>query len=323
MRTATPDIANWLKEHDRVAILTHLHPDGDALGASIALTLALRGMGKQAFACCQDGAPDFLSMLPTAGNLFPPESIPFEPKAVICVDCAVQNRFGRAAALIRPGLPLACVDHHLAGDIPASPALIDPKAAAAGELVGEVIEALGAPLEGDLALCLYVAVATDTGNFSFDCTTPQCLTLTARCLEAGLDLNELNYRLFRRRSAARTMLLGRALNGIEFSEGGRLALLRVRRGDFDACGAMNADTEGIVNFGIDAAGVDIALLAVELEGAGGVKFSARSKGEINVAAMLAPLGGGGHAKAAGLTLEADFNDAVAAVMDAARRTLAG
>ncbi|MBR3503502.1 MAG: DHH family phosphoesterase [Clostridia bacterium] len=321
MRAETTEVAGWLKARDRIAVVTHLHPDGDALGSSIALALALRAIGKRAFACCQDGAPDFLDMLPTGGNLFPPEDMPFEPEAVIAVDCAALNRLGRAAALLRPETPLACVDHHLAVDVPASPALVDPRAAAAGELIGEVIDALGAPLDGTLALCLYVAVSTDTGNFSFDCTTPGCLRLTARCLEAGLDLNELNYALFRRRTAARTKLLGRALNGLEFSEGGRLALMRVRRADFAACGAADADTEGIVNFGIDAAGVEIALLAVELEGAGGVKFSARSRGEISVAAMLAPLGGGGHAKAAGLTLRTDFDAAVDAVMDAARKAL--
>ena len=323
MRTATPDVAGWLKERDRFAILTHLHPDGDALGSSIALALALRKMGKQAFACCQDDAPDFLSMLPAAGSLFRPEAMPFEPESIVCVDCAAQSRFGRAAALIRPDRPLACIDHHLANDITASCVLTDAGAAAAGELVGEVIDQLGVPFDETLALCLYVAVATDTGNFSFDCTTPECLGLAAQCLESGLDLSELNYRLFRRRTVQRTKLLGRALGGIEFSEGGRLALMRVRRADFEACGAANADTEGIVNFGIDAAGVEIALLAVELEGGVGVKFSARSRGEINVAAMLAPLGGGGHAKAAGVTIETDFDTAVDAVMDAARRALNG
>ena len=319
MRTGATDVARWLREHDHIAVITHLHPDGDALGSSIALVLALRAVGKQAFACCQDDAPDFLDMLPTAGNLFLPEAMPFEPECVICVDCGARNRFGRASSLLGEGVPLACVDHHESNDVSANPSWVEPEASAAGELIAEVIDTLGAPLDGALALCLYVAVATDTGNFSFSSTTPACLRLTARCLEAGLDLNALNYALFRRRTVARTKLLGRALNGIEFSEGGRLALMRVRRADFAACGAVNADTEGIVNFGIDAAGVGIALLAVELEGA--VKFSARSRGAITVADMLAPLGGGGHAKAAGLTLETDFDAAVAAVMAAARAML--
>ena len=319
MRTAATDIARWLEGRDDIAILTHLHPDGDALGASIALALALKAKGKRAFACCQDGAPDFLAMLPTEGNLFLPENAPFEPKAVICVDCGARSRFGRAVSLLKEGVPLACVDHHESNDVSASPLWVEPKASAAGELIAEVIEALGVALAETLALCLYVAVATDTGNFSFDCTTPESLYLAARCLEVGLDLSELNYELFRRRTMPRTKLLGRALNGIEFTEGGRLALMRVRQADFAACGANTADTEGIVNFGIDTAGVEVAVLAVELEDS--VKFSLRSRGEINVAAMAAPLGGGGHAKAAGVTLSLPFDEAIEAVMSAARQAL--
>jgi len=312
-------MARWLAARDRIAILTHLHPDGDALGSSLALALALRALGKAACVCCQDGVPDFLGMLPAQGALFLPEDIPFEPEAAVCVDCAVRSRFGRAGALLKPGLELACIDHHLAGDVSASPALVDPKAAAAGELTAEVIDALGVPMDRALALCLYVAVSTDTGNFSFDSTTPACLTLAACCLEAGLDLAGLNYALFRCRSAARTRLLGRALDGVAFSEGGRLALMRVRRSDFAECGAVNADTEGIVNFGIDTAGVEVAVLAVELED--GVKFSLRSRGDIDVASLLAPLGGGGHMKAAGVTLTLLFDEAVEAVMSAARKAL--
>ena len=320
MRTAATDIARWLESQRRIAILTHLHPDGDALGASMALALALRARGKEAFVCCQDGAPDFLSMLPAEGLLFLPEAAPYAPETVVCVDCGALNRFGRAASLLRPGAPLACIDHHETNDIAASPAFVDPKAAAAGELVAEVIDALGVKLDETLALCLYVAVSTDTGNFSFDCTTPECLSLTARCLQTGLDLSELNYELFRRRTMPRTKLLGRALNGIEFSEGGRLSLMRVRQSDFAECGAGTADTEAVVNFGIDTAGVEIAVLAVELAD-GTVKFSLRSRGGINVASMAAPLGGGGHAKAAGVTLQAGFDEAVEAVMSAARRAL--
>ncbi|MBR4442597.1 MAG: DHH family phosphoesterase [Clostridia bacterium] len=319
MRTAATDMAKWLAAHDRAAILTHLHPDGDALGASLALALALRATGKEAFVCCQDGAPDFLSMLPTDGLLFLPEAAPYAPETVVCVDCGALNRFGRASSLLRPGLPLACVDHHETNDIAASPSFDDPNAAAAGELVAEIVDALGVPLDRELALCLYVAVSTDTGNFSFDCTTPESLALTARCLRTGLDLSELNYALFRRRTMPRTKLLGRALNGIEFSEGGRLSLMRVRQSDFAECGAGMADTEAIVNFGIDTAGVEIAVLAVEL--ANGAKFSLRSRGGVNVASLLAPLGGGGHAKAAGVTLETGFDEAVEAVMSAARQAL--
>lgn len=319
MRKATEDIAAWLKKHDRIAILTHLHPDGDALGSSLALALAMRALNRQVFVCCQDGAPDYLDMLPASGLLFLPENAPFRPDALISVDCAARSRFGRAASLIRDGLPVACVDHHLANDIDASPSLIDADAAASGELIAEVIDALGVPFSKEIALCLYVAVSTDTGNFNFSCTTSAALSLAARCVDQGVDIDNMTYRLFRMRTAARTKLLGQALSDLEYLADGKIALMRVTRADFQACGAVNADTEGIVNYGINTEGVEIAILAVEQDG--DVKFSLRSRGQANVAELAAEFGGGGHECAAGVTMPLPLDDAADRLLQAARRML--
>lgn len=323
MTTATDAarVADWLKTHNRIALITHLHPDGDALGASLALALALKAVGKTAFVCCQDPVPEFLAVLPAQELLFMPEAVPFEPEAVCCVDCASPSRFGRAAALIQPGRPLACVDHHETNSLDCDAALVDAKAAASGELVCALIDCLGVPLIGDMAVCLYVAISTDTGNFAFSCTTPACLRVMARCLELGLNIDDLNYELFRKRSMARTRLLGRALTGMQFLEGGRIALQCLRAEDFAACNAAMADTESIVNYGINTAGVDAAILAVEQGDS--VKFSLRSRGKVNVAQLLLPLGGGGHDRAAGLTLTGmAFDNAVALVLSEAKKALA-
>ncbi|MBR0463975.1 MAG: DHH family phosphoesterase [Clostridia bacterium] len=317
--TTAADVAEWLRAHDSLAILTHMHPDGDALGASLALTLALEACGKRAFVCCQDPAPDFLGMLPAQGRLFLPEDMPFSPQAYLYCDCAVPSRVGRAADYIDAGLDAACIDHHENDAVAANPALIDPHAAAAGELVAGVIDALGVDLSYEMALCLYVAVATDTGSFAFDSTTPACLGLAARCVAKGIPLGDLHFHLFRERSAARTMLLGRALYGMRLLADGELAFLTVRRSDFEACGADAADTEGIVNFGIDAHGVKIAVLAVERPGA--VKFSLRSRGEISLPEILRPIGGGGHKNAAGVTLNRPFNESCELVLRLAERAL--
>lgn len=322
MRKTTEDIVRWLKQHDRLAIITHLHPDGDALGSSLALCLALRTLGRQAFVCCQDRAPDFLQLLPCEGALFVPEEIPFEPAAVLCVDCAAASRFGRAAQLIRSYLPLACIDHHETNDLTCDAGLIDANAAAAGELAAAVIEQLGVSLTSEMALCLYVAISTDTGNFSFSCTTPQCLRVLASCLETGLDLDGMNYELFRKRSVARTRLLGRALSGIRYLNRGTIALIELKRQDFEDCGATNADTESIVNYGINTAGVDVAIMAVE-QADSTVKFSLRSRGKVNVAQIARPLGGGGHDRAAGITLPLPFDQAVGQVLETVQAALNG
>ena len=141
----------------------------------------------------------------------------------------------------------------------------------------------------------------------------------AECVETGIDIDKMNYELFRKRSIPRTKLLGRALEGMTFPCAGKIALMTLRAGDFAACGAVMADTEGIVNFGVNAEGVLAAILAVQ-QGCQ-VKFSLRSRGAVNVAALLRPLGGGGHERAAGLTLEGNFDACVERVLVAVREAV--
>jgi len=173
---------------------------------------------------------------------------------------------------------------------------------------------MGVPLTRDIAMCLYVAIVTDIGNFSFSNTTQEAFIAAGECLGAGLDISDLTYRLFRMRSAGRTRLLGRALNGIEYLQGGQLALIRLYLSDFEECGAQSSDTEGIVNFGIDTEGAEIAVLAVEKPD--GVKFSLRSRERVNVAQALSALGGGGHARAAGVMIHLPMQQAVSQVLSA-------
>ena len=320
MRPEAVCIAGWLRARDDIAILTHMHPDGDALGSSLALSLALEKAGKRSFVLCQDPLPTFLRALPAEGRLFAPGSEPFAPGAYIYVDCAAPSRVGRVAEGLRPGVPTACVDHHVPDGTAPEVSFIDHGAAAAGELVDEVIGALGVEWDGAIALCLFVAVATDTGGFAFDNTRPASLRLAARCLEYGVKTGELNYALFREKTAARTRLLGRALGGISYEMGGRLAFMGLRQADFEACGAGMADTEGVVNYGIDTSGVLVAVLAVE-QPDGAVKFSLRGRPGADVAALARSLGGGGHVQAAGVTVKAPYDEACGRVLDAARALL--
>ncbi len=317
--TTSRDVAEWLKSHNDLLILTHMHPDGDALGSSLALCLMLESIGKRAAVCCQDGCPEYLDALPAREKLHLPESLPFDPKALVCVDLSVAGRLGRAAFLLDRGLPLCCVDHHEQPTLLADVSLVRPDAAASGEVIDAIRRELGAPLTRDMALCLYIALSTDTGNFAFSCTTPESLRIAAECVETGVDIDEMNYELFRRRSIPRTKLLGRAIAGMTFPCAGKIALMTLRADDFAACGAAMADTEGVVNFGVNAEGVLAAILAVQQGDS--VKFSLRSRGAVNVAALLRPLGGGGHERAAGLTLEGDFDVCVQRVLAAVREAV--
>lgn len=315
-RKTTEAIAEWLRSHDDVAVITHAHPDGDALGSSLALMHALKAMGKRAFVCNSDPTPDYLSMLPGHETVVPPDALPFAPQAVVAVDCADASMMGAAGKVMASASAKAVIDHHETNKTGIVPALVDSRASAAGELVYEVLLALNAGLTPEIALCLYVAISTDTGNFSFSNTTPEALIAVSECLKTGFDLAKTNERLFRIKTPERTKLLGRALNGAEYLEGGKIALLRLRRSDFAECGAQDADTIGIVNYGIDSEGAEAAILAVERGES--TKFSLRARAPINAAQIAAEMGGGGHARAAGVTLALPFDEAVSQVLAAFR-----
>lgn len=313
-RAKTKAIAQWLKENDDIAIITHIMPDGDALGSSLALMHALKDMGKRAFVCDRDEVPGYLRMLPGWETVVMPDALPYPPKAVIAIDCADEGRMGTAGSLMQGDLPKAVIDHHETNKTEIVPALVDGESSASGVLVLDVIRELGTEITKEIALCLYAAISTDTGNFSFSNTTPEALQAVAECLKAGIDVSDMSYQLFRKKTQGRTKLLGRALNGIEYLEDGQIALIRLRRADFAECGAADSDTEGIVNFGIDTAGAEVAILAVERVGS--TKFSLRTRERVSASQVAATMGGGGHARAAGVTLQLPLNEAVEQVLAA-------
>lgn len=307
-RAKTEAIAQWLKANDDIAIITHIMPDGDALGSSLALMHALKTMGKRAFVCNRDEVPGYLYMLPDWETVVMPDALPYPPKAVIAIDCADEGRMGTAGSLMQGNIAKAVIDHHETNETEIVPALVDGEASASGVLVLDVIKELGIQITKEIALCLYVAISTDTGNFSFSNTTPEALHAVADCLKAGVDVSDLSFQLYRKKTQARTKLLGRALNGIEYLENGQIALIRLHRADFAECGAFDPDTEGVVNFGIDTAGAEVAILAVERVGS--TKFSLRTRERINAAQVAASIGGGGHARAAGVTLQLPLEESV-------------
>lgn len=308
-------IADFLKRNDDFLLLTHKHPDGDCLGSALTLHCVLEKIGKRSCVCNIDEVPMYISMLPQE-KIHNKTALPFKPKAQVFVDCSDAERAG-CEDIFDKTLPTACIDHHATANTDFEAAYIDADAAAAGELVYDVMKELGVQPDAEIALYLYVAISTDSGNFSFSCTNRDTFTIAAECLNYGIDLDSLNYEMFRKRTRERTRLLGRALSGIRYLCGGRFALMILRQEDFEVTGAGFADTEGVVNYGIDTAGTAVAVLAVEQGDI--AKFSFRSRGEVNVAKLARQFGGGGHERASGASIKGDFDAAVEQVMQACIR----
>ncbi len=312
-------LANKLLDCERIIIIGHVSPDGDALGSALAIRRALLSLGKQAAAVFQDPVPRMYDFLPDARTVLTPENLAFEPDCALFVDVAAGDRAGTALDITERLPCRLLLDHHATNVGFQGLAVIDKDASSTGELALELIDALGASLDRETALLLYVAIATDTGNFSFSNTTPACMRAVARCLEAGLAIDEVSRRLFRLRSVPRTQLIGDALSSMARLDDGRIAYACLSREQIDYRHARDEDTEGLVNFLTDMEGVEACFLAKE--NGEGIKISLRSNGQIDVAQVAQSMGGGGHARAAGVTLSMPLESAALKVLDALRRGL--
>lgn len=313
-------LAQWLKEHDDYVLIGHVSPDGDTAGSCMGAMLALRALGKRAFVCLPHKLPKMFAKYPFAGEIITPDQpLPFEPKTAFVLDPSEYNRMGDACAIYDRCEAHAMLDHHGTnvgfGDV----WHIDANRIAAGELVTELVEALGVELTEDIATWLFIAISTDSGHFRFSGTAPSTMYAVAKLLDAGLDLAGVSRDLWNTRSKGKTHLLGVVLSEMELSADGKMAWARMTQEMLDRCGALSEDSDGIVNYLLEIEGVEFAALAEER--GENTKFSLRSKLWLDVAQLARSLGGGGHTRASGCTLNMPMEPALERVLEAARAAL--
>ena len=295
-------IAAAVRMADSVCICCHISPDGDTIGSALAMRLILREMGKTVSVFCQDKVPDDLSFLPGVTEIRRPETNTAKYDLFLAVDVSDPARLGCGAELMRCCAHSAQIDHHGTNPGYTEVNSVDGEAAATCAMLWEQMRAMGVPLNREIATCLYAGISTDTGNFSFDCTNAEAFQVMGELVKAGLPLADLNMLLFRQRSMAQLKLLGRAIEGMRREEEDRIAVMKLTRADFRACGALSEHADTVVNFGLETKGTLMAVLARENDD-GSIKFSLRARAPLTVDAVAAKLGGGGHAQAAGISME--------------------
>ena len=312
---------NAVAEHGEFALICHVSPDGDTIGGALALKLAFEKLGKHADIFCQDAMPQlyhFLPQIDQVRSVFPKKSY----EMAIAVDVSDEERMGSAACVFHGAQLTACVDHHGTNPGYAAINVINPQAPAVCQCIFELIQKMGVALDYDLSICLFVGISTDTFHFSFDSVTGDTLRAAAALVDHGLQLNSLTTRLYRVRSRGKTALMGSALSSVRYYAGGKLSVMYVSYAEQCRCGAQDEDYEGIINYGIETEGVEIAVLARELKESNAIKASFRSK-RYDVGALAARFGGGGHERASGCTISRmKPEDAVAAIVRAAETVLA-
>lgn len=307
------DIARLIRQAGTIALCAHVNPDGDTVGSCLALRLALERLGKQVSLFCQDKIPGTLHMLPGAAAFRQAGSQQFD--LLICVDVSDQGRMGDCECLLRQAACTAQIDHHGTNPCYTQVNSVDADAPATALLVKQQLDVLGVAPDRDIAMCLYAAISTDTGNFAFNSTNAETFAVMSQLMDCGLPLDEMNRVLFRQREKAQVLLLARALSSLQFHAGDRLTTMTLTRRDFLDCGALPEHADTIVNYGVDIPGVRMALLARENEN-GSIKMSLRAVAPARVDGIARRFGGGGHAQASGCTLEGPMNQAVKQVLQA-------
>jgi phosphoesterase RecJ-like protein len=228
-----------------------------------------------------------------------------------------------AQAVEELNVPIGCIDHHFSpGTLPDGPRYVDPAASATGELVFEIATANGWNVDHAIARALYVAIMTDTGGFRFSNTHPHTLRIAAELLEVGLNPEQIYADVYANAPEGRPRLLAEALQTLVVEPEHGLAWVTVPPGALDRLGLTADDLDGVVEYPRSIAGVRMALLFREIS-QGRIKVSLRSVGDVNVAAFANAYGGGGHTKAAGLSLAGSLAEVQSKVLAEARKFLDG
>lgn len=293
-------VVDWLGPRDDFAIASHADPDGDSLGSSLALAMALEQVGKRSTVVIGQAFPRRYNWLPGASRVVSAERIPTDTRASILVEC---SEFARSGVLGLDTLESLNIDHHTKNGVYADMNWIDPSAAAAGLMIRDLTAALGAQVTAPMAILLYVAVLTDTGSFQHSNTDARAMAFASEMLGRGANASEIAEQVYGDYPAARIHLMGDALSSLKRVHAGRIAFMYLPFSAFERRGTR--DTEAFVNHAQGIDGVQVSMLFKEVE-PGVLRISLRSDGSVDVAEVASHHGGGGHPRAAGCQIEGDF-----------------
>jgi phosphoesterase RecJ-like protein len=316
MIESTPRIASAgevvaeLRRCSSFVMVSHVKPDGDTLGAGLALGIALKKLGKNVWYFQQDSVPRNLRFLPDAELVS--SKLPALPEDTLFVFCDMSD-WRRAGDLLPPVSRdnMLDVDHHLGNSLFGRLNFVLEDECSTGSVVMRILRELGAPLDARIATCILAAIMTDTGAFMHSNATPEALEVAAELMRAGADKERITREIFANKRVAATKLLGCIIGAMRFEHDGRYCYSYVDDAMLAQTGADGEDTEDAVNVLLGQEGVDVAALFKAIEGE--IRVSLRSTGRLNVQAAAGRLGGGGHFRASGLTFEGSLPDAIESV----------
>lgn len=322
MNASYQEIGQAIAVHDSFVILSHVRPDGDAIGSQLALGMALEAAGKKVRLINEDGLPDNLAFLPCSGRIETPPSEPLDVEVAIALDTATKPRLGdRALHAASKAKLWINIDHHKSNPGYGDLNHIDSTSPATGQILHQLISALGLPLPAASRDAIYVAVSTDTGSFQYPSTTAATYRMAADLIDAGLDVGGINSLIYDNHPFRRVELMRALLNTLELDCGGSVAHWELTMATREALGLKPEDSEGLIDIIRGIQGVIVAIFFEELPD-GKIRVSMRSKdGRVDVCHICMEFGGGGHALAAGIRMAGPLAAARDRVLEAVRKAL--
>ena len=320
MNNSYQEIAQRMKAADHIVILPHVNMDGDALGSSSALCVALRQLGKRAVVLVSEDVPDNLDFLARDFTVTEPD---FEPELALMLDCAGLKRIPGREDYYRNAPLKAVLDHHGVSEetVEYDFGRVEPDAAATGEMVALLIQVLGIPYTLEVAEGIFAAITTDTGNFQHSNTTRRTHEIAASLYQvSGFDCKKVSNLIYNRNSYNSIRLQGMVMSDISMYGKGRIAIARVSQEMLTETDCDMSETEGFVQNIMSIDGVEVGCLLKEAD-AESIRCSLRSRSFVNVAEVARSFGGGGNVLAAGCTISKNVDEAEKMVADALQRQL--
>lgn len=322
-----PRFVELVRSCQRFLLTTHIRPDCDAVGSTMAMAGILERLGKEVILVTGFELPPNLRFLDPLGRIQRvgkdvPANIADTVELLLVLDTSAWAQLGDMAQVIRASsVKKAILDHHLSADDLGAEVFRNTRAEATGRLVAEAADHLGVALEPEIARALFAAVATDTGWFRFASTTADTYRLAGRLVDTQVQPAEIYRQLYEQDSLARLQLIGRAMSRTVAEREGRLIYTSILQDDFKATGALPSDSEDVVNLTLTVAGTQVAVILVE-QATGGFKISFRSRCDVDCSRLAEQFAGGGHKNAAGAFLPGSLETVQPRVLDVVRRAMA-
>ncbi len=317
MRITKEEAASMLLSMDNILIFAHENPDGDAVGSTCALCKGLVSLGKKASVWLSGVPKSDIEM--TQSLMFDGS---FTPEHIVSVDTADNKIMCANTGSYSKETPVElCIDHHYSNTLYAENTCLDEKAAAAGEVVYDILRLMNVKITKDIAECIYTAIATDTGCFRYSNTTAETFRTAADMLSFGADIAAINKIQFETKTREYAALEKMALSGMEMHFDGKCAMIVLTNEMYVESGAVESDTQALSALPRQIEGVLVGITMKEKE-KGVFRISVRTNAPADASLIAAQLGGGGHKMAAGCSFNGEKENAVCTVLEAVRNHLA-